>query len=80
MDKNILPLHKLPVGSVGRVVTITVNGPMRRRMSDLGIIGDTAIEVLQKSPAGNPIAYSVRGAVIAFRNEDAKNIWVIEKK
>ena len=45
-------------------------------MLDLGIINNTNIEVLQKSPYGDPTAYFIRGAVIALRDEDAKKIIV----
>ncbi|HZK28267.1 MAG TPA: FeoA family protein, partial [Thermoclostridium sp.] len=43
---------------------------------DLGLVSNTAIEALQKSPSGDPTAYQIRGAVIALRKEDAFNILV----
>ena len=48
----------------------------RQRLSDLGIIEGTKIEVLYQSPFGNPAAYLVRGTVFALRNETAGNIGV----
>ncbi len=48
----------------------------RRRMLDLGLIIDTVVEALLKSPAGDPVAYDIRGAVIALRSEDAGKIIV----
>jgi ferrous iron transport protein A len=41
---------------------------------DLGLTRDTVVEAVQKSPAGDPIAYLVRGAVIALRSEDASDV------
>ena len=43
-------------------------------MLDLGFVPGTEVEALQKSPSGNPIAYHVRGTVIALRAEDAGRI------
>jgi ferrous iron transport protein A len=45
-------------------------------MLDLGIINGTEIEPLYKSPAGNPVAYLIRGAVIALRNDVSDGILV----
>jgi ferrous iron transport protein A len=45
-------------------------------MLDLGLISDTVVEALQKSPSGDPIAYNIRGAVIALRSEEASKILV----
>lgn len=73
---NIMSLNNLKVGDKGCVETVCSQGAARRRMLDLGLIRGTIVEVLHKSPAGNPIAYSIMGAVIALRNEDAENILV----
>lgn len=75
-NNNIITLNKLPVGKVGSVSSLLSSGNERRRMLDLGVVPDTKIEALYKSPAGDPIAYFIRGAVIALRSEDAKKIFV----
>ena len=43
---------------------------------DLGLVSDTVVEALQKSPSGDPTAYHIRGAVIALRSEEASKIMV----
>ena len=45
-------------------------------MLDLGIIPGTAIDVIRKSPLGDPIAYNIRGASIALRKEETEQILV----
>ena len=55
---------------------LTANGFIQRRLLDLGIIEGTKIEVLHRSPLGDPVAYQIRGTVIALRKEEAKQIWV----
>lgn len=63
--------------SIVKVVNINARGELRRRFFDLGIIDGTDIEVLFRSPFGDPTAYMIRGAVIAIRKEDGRKIEVI---
>ncbi len=44
---------------------------------DLGIVPGTTIEAEFNSPAGDPTAYRVRGALIALRREQADQINII---
>ena len=66
--------------STVKVVNINARGELRRRFFDLGIIDGTQIEVLFRSPFGDPTAYMIRGAVIAIRKEDGRKIEVISGK
>ena len=72
-------LAQLPVGGVARVASILSNGPERRRMLDLGLIEGTRVQTLLRSPSGNPVAYLIRGAVIALREEDSSGIMVTQR-
>jgi ferrous iron transport protein A len=76
MSDRFFPLNNLPLGKKARVKVLTSDGIVRRRMLDLGLISDTEVEALQKSPSGDPIAYYIRGAVIALRSEEASKILV----
>ncbi len=69
-------LDELPLGGSCRVTRIDAKGSFMRRMQDLGITSGTKITALHKSIYGDPVAYCIRGAVIALRKEDAKNISV----
>lgn len=76
MGKNLILLYNLPIGSFGTVKTLTAKGNARRRMLDLGLIANTKVQALRKSPSGDPTAYQIRGAVIALRSEEASDIIV----
>lgn len=76
MDNCNIPLNCLPIGKSCKVKALVSEGLIRRRMLDLGIINDTVIESLQAGPSGDPIAYLIRGAVIALRSEVASMILV----
>lgn len=76
MNNQIIPLTSMHLGEKCVVRQLTSDGLVRRRMLDLGLIHDTVIEPLQKSPSGDPVAYLIRGAVIALRSEVASMILV----
>lgn len=76
MEGTLFSLNTLPIGKKGTVTSLLSKGNERRRMLDLGLIQGTTVEAVQKSPAGDPIAYFIRGAVIALRDEDAEKIMV----
>ena len=73
---SICPLSSIPEGQTVRVRELLSEGSMRRRLLDIGLIEGTDIACLQKSPAGDPVAYMIRGAVIAIRSEDSAKIMV----
>lgn len=78
MKYSHIPLSRLPVGTKANVTALVSDGPVRRRMLDLGLISGTEIEPLYKSPSGNPVAYRIRGAVIALRSDVSERIMVSE--
>lgn len=63
-------------GDSARIEMLLLKGDMRRRLQDLGLIEGTRVHCTQKSPCGDPIAYAVRGAIIALRTEDAQEVLV----
>lgn len=58
------------------VRALAATGSMRRRLLDIGLIENTEVECLGRSPGGDPSAYLIRGAVIAIRNDDSRNILI----
>jgi len=76
LQRKEIPLNEIPVGKVASVSSLTADGATRRRMLDLGVVGGTKIEPLYKSPSGNPVAYLIRGAVIALRSDVSAQIMV----
>lgn len=75
---KISSLWQAPVGSQCKVKEINLNKTEKERILDLGMIPETNVKVLQKSPMGDPTAYLIRGSVIALRSEYTKKI-TIEK-
>ena len=75
-----ISLCSLNEGESATVEKLSLSGDIYRRLTHLGLIKGTKVECLHKSPAGNPIAYLIRGAVIAIRNEDAEKISVSKER
>ena len=73
---EIMQLSELPLGYKGKVKELCSYGTERRRMLDLGLVKNTPVRPLFQSPSGDPIAYLIRGTVIALRSEDANKILV----
>ena len=70
------PLSLLLPGEMGEVIELSLRlrGPERRRLMDLGILPGTQITAEMSAPGGEPVAYRVRGALIALRREQARMI------
>ena len=69
-----LPLSALREGESGYVMQIHAQPAMERRLADLGLIPGTRVTCEARSPAGDPVAYRIRGALIALRRKDAEGI------
>ena len=51
-------------------------GYERFRLLDLGVVPGTEIQVALNNPLKDPVAYWIRGAVIALRKEQSDKIFV----
>lgn len=69
-----ISMSELTRGQVGRVLDLQVEGGARERLVDLGLLPGARIERVMASPAGDPICYRVRGAMIALRNSDTRQV------
>ena len=69
-------LNKISTGEFAIVSSVDTELSLKQRLYDIGLVPGTRIKIVHQSPAGNPRAYLVRGAVIALRNCDAEKIFV----
>ena len=63
-------------GRHAAVSALLCSGSIRRRLLDLGMIPGTRVVCIGRSPLGDPSAYLVRGAVIALRRKDCRQILI----
>lgn len=71
-------LSELAIGQYGTVAGIRADFELRRRLQDIGLTEGTKVCHLFTSPLGDPLAYKIRGAVIALRRKDAQQVSVWE--
>ena len=73
---SLVSLSSLQPGAVCRLQTMELYGGLRRRLRDLGFLPGSKIACVLKSPSGSPVAYAVKGAVLALRVEECRKIFV----
>lgn len=71
-----MTLQDISVGSKAVVTGLRLEGAERRRLLDLGLAIGTTVEAVRRSPLGDPVAYRIRGSLIALRKEQAEKIEV----
>lgn len=69
-----LTLSALREGESAYVTEVEARPAMERRLADLGLVRGTRVTCVASSPAGDPCAYLIRGALIALRRVDADGI------
>ena len=69
-------LNEIPVGQTVVVKKITGEGPVKRRIMDMGITKGIEIYVRKVAPLGDPIEITVRGYELSLRKADATIIEV----
>lgn len=72
-----LPLSALAQGKHAYISRVGGRPDMARRLTELGLLPGTQIACELVSPAGDPAAYRVRGALIALRRGDAAGVTVV---
>ena len=71
---KIVSLNEMQPGQRAYIKELLTSGSIRRRLLDIGLVEGTEIRCVGKSPAGDPAAFYIRGAVIAIRSEDSTGV------
>lgn len=69
-------LREVSVGQTAKVTKLTGEGPVKRRIMDMGITKGVEIFVRKVAPLGDPIEVTVRGYELSLRKADAEMILV----
>ena len=69
-------LKEIPCGETARVKKLTGEGPVKRRIMDLGITKGVDVFVRKVAPLGDPVEITVRGYELSVRKADAEMILV----
>lgn len=71
-------LNKVKVGETVKVIRLTGEGVLRRRIMDMGITKGCVIKVTNVAPLGDPVEIELRGYSLTIRKKDAEIIEVSE--
>ena len=70
-------LKDAKVGDTVTVARLHGEGPVKRRIMDMGITKGTAIKVQKVAPMGDPMELTVRGYELSVRKADAEMIELV---
>lgn len=71
-------LKDVKCGQTVSVTRLTGEGPLKRRIMDMGITKGTQILVRKVAPLGDPVEVNVRGYELSIRKSEAENIEIAE--
>lgn len=69
-------LRNVACGETVTVVKLHGDGPIRRRIMDMGLTKGTPVYVRKTAPLGDPIELTVRGYELTLRKGDAERVEV----
>lgn len=69
-------LKEAKIGETVTVVKLTGEGPVKRRIMDIGLTKGTLVHVKKSAPLGDPIELTVRGYELSIRKAEAENVIV----
>ena len=69
-------LAALEPGADAVVALVQADGPVGRRLLDLGFVPDTPVRVLRRAPFGDPVVYELRGMRLCLRRSEAARVTV----
>ena len=74
--KTMKTLREVKIGETAKVVKLHGEGPVKRRIMDMGITKGTEVYVRKVAPLGDPMEVTVRGYELSLRKADTEMIEV----
>ncbi len=69
-------LGGLKPGEKGRITKIGVEGPLKRRLMDMGVLVGEEVRVEKVAPLGDPIQVLIKNYNLSLRKKEAETIAV----
>lgn len=69
-------LREVPCGQSAKVKRLSGEGPVKRRIMDMGITKGVEVYVRKVAPLGDPVEVTVRGYELSLRKADAEMVEV----
>ncbi|GAB7022405.1 FeoA family protein [Salidesulfovibrio brasiliensis] len=69
-------LRQASVNQQLKIVTVSAQGELGRRIRDMGLIPGTEVRVIGKAPLKDPVALRLKDFTLTLRNSEADHITV----
>ncbi|WP_319468399.1 FeoA family protein [uncultured Pseudodesulfovibrio sp.] len=69
-------LRKAKVNQHLKIMTVSADGELGRRIRDMGLIPGTECKVIGKAPLNDPVALRLKDFTLTLRNSEADHITV----
>ena len=69
-------LSDFTVGESGKIIAVSGEGRIRRRLFDMGVTPDAELTMRKKAPLGDPIEITIRGYELTLRKTEASCVEV----
>ena len=76
VNKEHVKLSTLKVGQEAKVVRVSAESSLKRRLLDMGVVPGTKVRLEKIAPLGDPIDVIVKGYHLSLRKEEASAITV----
>jgi ferrous iron transport protein A len=77
-EQRMKTLKQAKIGETVKVVKLHGEGPVKRRIMDMGITKGTEVFIRKVAPLGDPVEVTVRGYELSLRKADAEMIEIAE--
>ena len=77
MNQAEITLDQAPIGEPVRVVGVTGDDAVTRRLADLGIRIGVEVECLRRAPLGDPSVFELCGYQLCLRRAESARVRVI---
>lgn len=72
-------LKDASIGQTVKVKKLTGEGPVKRRIMDMGITKGSEVYIRKVAPLGDPVEITIRGYELSLRKHDAACVEVKQK-
>ncbi len=76
MNQAEITLDQAPIGDSVRVVSVSGDDPIARRLGDLGIRAGVEVECLRRAPLGDPSVFELCGYQLCLRRTESARVRV----
>ena len=69
-------LSEMAIGESGKIIKVTGEGAVRRRLFDMGVTPGAEVFFRKKAPLGDPIEITLRGYELTLRKAEAAHVLI----